>query len=112
VTGWWTRDYSAQPVPGADVDFNFGDRYRNCVQVVRCERPTAVVWQVLAGDAEWVGTTIEFNLSPADGGQTIVRFGHCGWREATDFFRILRLPLGLVHDQLEELCRKGPRRTA
>jgi len=43
-----------------------------------------VRWHVKGGPAEWVGTDIEFLLSPQDD-YTIVMFGHRKWREEVEF---------------------------
>ena len=40
-----------------------------------------VLWEVVEGPEEWVGTQIGFELSQEDG-YTIVMFSHTGWREA------------------------------
>ena len=40
-----------------------------------------VLWEVVEGPEEWIGTEVAFELSEEDG-FTIVMFGHTGWREA------------------------------
>jgi hypothetical protein len=44
----------------------------------------SVVWHCVEGPADWVGTDVAFDLK-AEGGETVVRFRHTNWREATDF---------------------------
>jgi hypothetical protein len=45
---------------------------------------TRVVWQVINGPAEWVGTKIRFELKQEDD-FTIVLFSHEGWKEPVEF---------------------------
>ena len=43
-----------------------------------------VLWEVVEGPAEWVGTEVGFELSEA-GDSTVVRFAHRGWAEPVEF---------------------------
>jgi Activator of Hsp90 ATPase homolog 1-like protein len=49
------------------------------------QTPEQVVWRVVDGPADWIGTTITYTLrSRPDGGTTLL-FTHAGWREANEF---------------------------
>ena len=43
-----------------------------------------MLWEVVEGPEEWIGTHVAFELSQEDG-YTIVMFAHTGWREAVPF---------------------------
>jgi len=43
-----------------------------------------VLWQVVEGPREWIGTKISFDLKQA-GDHAIVLFKHQGWKEAVEF---------------------------
>ena len=43
------------------------------------------VWQCLDGPPEWIGTDITFSFA-REGAETVVRFAHRNWREASDAF--------------------------
>ncbi len=43
-----------------------------------------VLWRVVLGPQEWVGTQVRFELSEQDG-YAIVLFSHTGWREPGEF---------------------------
>jgi hypothetical protein len=43
-----------------------------------------VLWQVVDGPEEWIGTTISFDLRQ-EGDWTIVFFNHQGWKEPVEF---------------------------
>ena len=46
----------------------------------------AAVIEVVDGPAEWIGTTIEFELR-TEGAFTLVHFSHRGWKEPSDGLR-------------------------
>ena len=43
-----------------------------------------MLWEVVDGPAEWIGTTISFELRQ-DGDYAIVLFKHQGWKEPVEF---------------------------
>ncbi|MEV5960702.1 SRPBCC domain-containing protein [Kribbella sp. NPDC051952] len=43
-----------------------------------------VLWKVVDGPDEWIGTTVEWDLR-ADGEYTIVLFAHRGWEKPVEF---------------------------
>jgi hypothetical protein len=43
-----------------------------------------VLWEVVEGPAEWIGTTVRFELRQ-ESGYTIVLFAHRGWKEPVEF---------------------------
>lgn len=54
------------------------------MQVAEVEQGSKVVWRCVDGPADWIGTDVAFDLA-AEGDETVVRFRHRNWREATDF---------------------------
>ena len=55
---------------------------------VRCvERADGarVAWRCVEGPEEWIGTDITFAFA-REGSETVVRFAHKNWREASDAF--------------------------
>ncbi len=89
LAGWWTRHTSGSSQPGGRIVFAFrnagGDEVGSVgAEVIELETDRSVRWRVNDGMPEWVGTEIGFLLS-SEGGQTIVRFGHRGWREEVEF---------------------------
>jgi hypothetical protein len=43
-----------------------------------------VLWKVVDGPAEWIGTKVSFDLKQ-EGDWTIILFKHQGWREPAEF---------------------------
>ncbi|MBO3103959.1 SRPBCC family protein [Cellulomonas fengjieae] len=83
LSRWWTVETTGTPEVGGTVSFGFGTDGFD--MLVREQVPgTRVLWEVVEGPPEWIGTTVRWDLAQADG-YTIVLFGHEGWREPVDF---------------------------
>ena len=65
------------------ADFWPKDASHRMRAVAVCEG-TRVAWHCTEGPSEWSGTDILFDVV-GDGAETVVRFSHRNWREATDF---------------------------
>jgi len=73
AAGWWTIDTQGQSkIGGFDM------------KVLELQPRKRVLWQVLEGPAEWVGTKISFDLKQ-EGDYSIVLFNHQGWKEPVEF---------------------------
>lgn len=106
LAGWWTVQAAATPVAGSVADFKFGDRYHTAMRVAALKPPTRVEWECEKGDEEWVGTRVVFDLEPKVD-QTLVRFVHEGWREATDYFASCNYNWGYYLTSLKSYCETG-----
>lgn len=88
VAGWWTTDTQGESKVGGALTFKFhhGDREIGGFQmkVIELRPGERVHWQVMDGPAEWIGTTIRFDLKQ-DSGCSIVLFKHEGWKEPVEF---------------------------
>ncbi|RZS43729.1 activator of Hsp90 ATPase-like protein [Herbihabitans rhizosphaerae] len=84
LAGWWTTSTSGDSTVGGIVEFRFGDAGGSDMRVRELEPAKRVLWEVVAGPDEWVGTTISFDLKQEDD-YTIVLFNHQGWREPVEF---------------------------
>ena len=83
LAGWWTETTSGRAEVGGTLEFRFngGGFDMTVLEQVPYEH---VVWRVVDGPAEWIGTTIDWRLR--DGAdQTTVLFQHRGWREPVEF---------------------------
>jgi uncharacterized protein YndB with AHSA1/START domain len=80
LAGWWTSDTSGD----GELRFRFGEHGGFDMKVIDLQPPSRVVWEVIDGPAEWIGTTVRFELY-RDGDWTIVLFAHEGWREPVEF---------------------------
>jgi uncharacterized protein YndB with AHSA1/START domain len=83
LSGWWATDTTGHPDVGGTLAFRFGPGGFD--MVVRELTPgKGVVWEVTDGPAEWIGTTVRWDLKQ-DGDYAIVLFAHQGWREPVEF---------------------------
>ena len=83
LRGWWASDTSGSVELGEVIEFRFGPGGID-MRVIELDRPNRVVWEVVGGPAEWIGTTVTWRLSTA-GDYTIVLFSHAGWAEPVEF---------------------------
>jgi uncharacterized protein YndB with AHSA1/START domain len=82
LAAWWTNDTAGD---GDDtLRFRFGPPGGFDMKVIELQPNTQVKWEVVDGPAEWIGTTVSFDLRQ-DGEWTIVLFEHAGWREPVEF---------------------------
>ena len=84
--GWWTHDTVLDPRAGGSAEFGFD--HRGMVFRMRIEElvPEKRLVMICSGDhPEWNGTKLEWNLTPGEGGGTLLRFTHRNWNAPTDF---------------------------
>jgi uncharacterized protein YndB with AHSA1/START domain len=87
LAGWWTHDTTGEAGPGGVVRFRFAGAPEPGgfdMSVLEAVPDKLVLWEVVDGPEEWVGTRIRFELSRQDD-YTIVLFEHNGWREPVEF---------------------------
>lgn len=83
LAGWWTEQTTGDAGLGGKVEFRFPDGAFE-MEVEELRPRERVVWRVVGGPDEWVGTTIEWDLRQ-DGDWTVLLFAHRGWREPVEF---------------------------
>ncbi|MEU6810134.1 SRPBCC domain-containing protein [Streptomyces sp. NPDC046831] len=81
--GWWTRDTDGDAEPGGVLRFRFEPGGFD-MKVPEAQPGERVLWEVVDGPEEWIGTRISFELKREDG-FTIVLFRHEGWKEPVEF---------------------------
>lgn len=89
VAGWWTTHTTGDSRAGGLLQTVFFTREGEKLggfdlKVLELDPARRVLWQVADGPAEWVGTTIRFDLRQ-QGEFCVVLFAHEGWREAVEF---------------------------
>ncbi|NUR69658.1 MAG: SRPBCC domain-containing protein [Hamadaea sp.] len=81
LAAWWTEDTTADADGVLKFRFIPGGFDMKVVDV----RPDALVlWEVVEGPEEWLGTHVRFDLKQEDD-FTIVLFRHEGWAEPVEF---------------------------
>ena len=84
LAGWWTRTTHGNPNAGGTIGFRFGPHGGFDMKVLELEPAKRVLWQVVDGPDEWIGTKVSFDLR-SDGDFTVVLFKHQGWKEPVEF---------------------------
>jgi uncharacterized protein YndB with AHSA1/START domain len=84
LAGWWTQETDGDGDVGGVLRFRFGSAGGADMKVLDAQPGKLVLWQVVDGPQEWVGTQIRFDLKQEDD-FTIVLFRHEGWREPVEF---------------------------
>jgi uncharacterized protein YndB with AHSA1/START domain len=84
LAGWWTRDTTGDCRTGGVIRFRFSGGNGFDMKVLDQQPMSRVLWQVVDGPGEWIGTTISWDLKQEDD-YTVILFKHAGWREPVDF---------------------------
>jgi hypothetical protein len=61
LSGWWTSDTRGESKVGGVLRFRFGEGGFD-MKVLELQSNERVLWQVVDGPEEWVGTKISFDL--------------------------------------------------
>jgi uncharacterized protein YndB with AHSA1/START domain len=83
LSSWWTTTTRGESKVGGELQFRFGDGGFD-MKVLELEPGKRVLWQVVDGPEEWIGTKISFDLSQ-NGDWTVVLFKHRGWKAPVEF---------------------------
>ena len=85
LAGWWTDDVTGNCAEvGNRVHFQFGDLGFFDMQVLEAEPGKRLLWEVVDGPQEWIGTKLSWDLR-REGGYAIVLLKHEGWKEPVEF---------------------------
>lgn len=88
AAAWWSNNLQGESSIGGVLEFKFIAEGREIgtidVKVLELQPAKRVVWQPVAGPAEWIDTKISFDLKQ-EGDWVILLFKHAGWREPNEF---------------------------
>ena len=110
LAAWWTdRTQGDGPVGGlfqfrfvdGDVDIGGFD-----IKVVELHPDRQVLWQVVGGPDEWIGTRISWDIRQ-DGDYAIVLFRHQDWREPVEFMHHCSTKWAIFLMSLKALVETG-----
>jgi uncharacterized protein YndB with AHSA1/START domain len=106
LAGWWTRETEGDFGVGGVIRFRFGKLGGFDMKVIELEPAQRVLWEVVGGPAEWVGTRVRFDLRQ-EGDFTIVRFAHQGWKEPVEFMSHCSTKWAIFLMSLKSLIETG-----
>ena len=102
LADWWTNDTKAE---GDVLQFRFAAGGFD-MKVLESEPSKRVLWEVVDGPEEWVGTHIDWRLDQNDD-YTTVLFQHQGWKEPVDFMHHCSTKWATYLMSLKELLETG-----
>jgi len=110
LAAWWTNDTHAETEVGGALQFRFtadGVEIGGFeMKVLEMAPGKHVLWEVVGGPAEWIGTTISWNLKQEDD-YAIVLFKHEGWKEPAEFMHHCSTKWALFLMSLKSLLETG-----
>lgn len=106
LAAWWTTDTRGDGEPGGTLAFRFGEAGGFDMKVLDAATGEHVLWEVVDGPQEWIGTRVRWDLSTA-GEYTIVLFKHEGWREQVEFMHHCSTRWATYLMSLKELVETG-----
>jgi len=127
LSAWWTPDVNAKPQRDSVARFSFGPTYTKEMKVTELRPPAFLRWHCLAGEAEWLGTDISFQLEGGGKEQllrahreisdqlqqgsgeqrTMLVMHHEGWRDYTLMFAECSYTWGQFMRGLKSFCETG-----
>ena len=105
LSDWWTSETRGENKVGGVLQFRFG----NCgfdMKILELQPAKRILWQVVDGPEEWLGTKISFDLRQ-DGDWTIVLFKHQGWKEPVEFMHHCSTKWGVFLLSFKSLLETG-----
>jgi uncharacterized protein YndB with AHSA1/START domain len=84
LRAWWTADTHGDSEVGSVLQFRFGSLGGFDMRVLQLKPARQVLWQVIEGPEEWLGTKIRWELKQEED-YTSVLFAHEDWKDAGDF---------------------------
>jgi len=105
LAGWWTNNTRGESKVGGVLQFRFHAGGID-MRVLELHPGKRVLWQVIDGPTEWIGTKVSFELKQ-EGDWTIVLFKHQGWKEPVEFMHHCSTKWGVFLLSLKSLLETG-----
>lgn len=105
LSAWWTTDTQGEGNVGGVLQFRF-EAGGFDMKVLELNPGKRVLWQVVDGPEEWVGTHVSWELKQ-EGDYTIVLFKHQGWREPVEFMHHCSTKWAVFLMSLKSLLETG-----
>ena len=111
LAGWWTRDTQGDTGAGGMIVFRFATAEGVALghfgmKVVELHAGEQVLWQVVEGPEEWIGTRVSWQLRQ-EGDHCMVLFKHQGWKEPVEFMHHCTTKWGSFLMSLKSLVETG-----
>ena len=105
---FWTSESKAEPKVGSIASFGFGGPTQR-MRVDELVPGKRVKWTGLADFPNWGDTTVSWDISPAESGETSVTFRHANWPETVsqDDLGSINYTWGLIVERLKQYAETG-----
>jgi uncharacterized protein YndB with AHSA1/START domain len=105
LSGWWAENTTGETGVGGVIEFRFvaGGFEAKVVELKPNER---VLWEVVDGPAEWIGTLVDWQLKQ-EGDYTVILFKHEGWKEPVEFMHHCSTKWAVFLMSLKSLVETG-----
>ncbi|HEX9410394.1 MAG TPA: SRPBCC domain-containing protein [Actinomycetota bacterium] len=108
LKAFWTDQVDGQSEVGSTLKFGFGPNREAFfdMRVERLDEPKLVEWTCVGGPPDWIGTKVQWEVEPADGGNK-VKFHHQGWKSAEGGTPDITFVWAMVLDRLSQYAQSG-----
>ena len=110
LADWWTTNTQGDSKLGGVIKFRFSADGREIggfdMKVLELRPAERVLWQMIEGPAEWIGTKVSFELKQ-EGDYSIVLFKHAGWKEPVEFMHHCTTKWAIFLMSLKALVETG-----
>jgi len=105
LAGWWTTNTQGESKVGGVLQFRFGAGGFD-MKVLELQPGKRVLWQVVDGPQEWIGTKVSWELKQEDD-YAIILFKHQDWKEPVEFMHHCTTKWALFLMSLKSLVETG-----
>lgn len=108
LASFWTDDTRAEAKVGSIASFGFGGPTQR-FKIDELSPSKRVRWTGLADFPNWGDTVVEWEIKPADNGQTSVTFRHINWPAAVtaEDLGSINYTWGMIVDRLRQYAETG-----
>jgi uncharacterized protein YndB with AHSA1/START domain len=108
LQSFWTSESKAEPTVGAMATFGFGGPTQR-MRIDELVPGKRVKWTGLADFPNWGGTTVSWDISRVENGETSVLFRHGDWPDSLpqDDLGSINYTWGLIVERLKQYSETG-----
>jgi uncharacterized protein YndB with AHSA1/START domain len=105
LSGWWAHNTQGETEVGGVIQFRF-EAGGFDMKVLELDPATRVLWEVVDGPEEWIGTTVSWELKREDD-YTVILFKHQDWKEPVEFMHHCSTKWAVFLMSLKSLLETG-----
>ena len=110
LAAWWTNNTQGESKVGGVIQFRFSEGGKDIggfdMKVLELRPDKRVLWEVVEGPKEWIGTKVSFDLRQ-EGDWIIILFKHQGWKEPVEFMHHCSTKWAIFLMSLKSLVETG-----